>query len=91
VAISVDPDILIIDEVLGVGDMAFQAKCRERILRFREMGKTILCVSHASTTLQDLCTRAVWLDHGRIVDEGPIGRLLEAYKAAMTGSHAVAL
>jgi ABC-type polysaccharide/polyol phosphate transport system ATPase subunit len=85
VAVSVDPDVLIIDEVLGVGDMAFQAKCRERILRFRQMGKTILCVSHANTTLQDLCTRAVWLDHGRIVDDGPIGRILESYKAAMLG------
>jgi len=84
VAVSVDPDILIIDEVMGVGDMAFQAKCRERILRFRQMGKTILCVSHASATLQDLCTRAVWLDHGRIVDDGPIGRLLEAYNTAMS-------
>jgi len=84
VAVSVDPDILIIDEVLGVGDMAFQAKCRERILQFRKSGKTILCVSHASTTLQDLCTRAVWLDHGRIMDDGEIGRVLEAYKTAMS-------
>jgi len=41
-------------------------------------------VSHASTTLQDLCTRAVWLDHGRIVDDGPIPRVLDAYKAAMS-------
>jgi len=84
VAVSVDPDILIIDEVLGVGDLAFQAKCRERILRFRQMGKTILCVSHASATLQDFCTRAIWLDHGRIVDDGPVPRLLEAYKIAMS-------
>jgi ABC-type polysaccharide/polyol phosphate transport system ATPase subunit len=84
VAVIVDPDILIIDEVLGVGDMAFQAKCRERILRFRQMGKTMLCVSHASLTLPELCTRAVWLDHGKLIADGPIGRVLEDYKRAMS-------
>jgi len=84
VAISVDPDILIIDEVLGVGDMAFQAKCRERILSFRNAGKTILCVSHAAVTLEELCTRGIRLDHGRIVDDGPIARVLGSYKSAMS-------
>jgi len=84
VAVSVDPDILIIDEVLGVGDLAFQAKCRERILKFRHSGKTILCVSHAGTTLKDLCTRGVRLDHGRVVDDGPIARVLEAYQTAVS-------
>ena len=83
VAVSVDPDILIIDEVLGVGDLAFQAKCRERILQFRHSGKTILCVSHAGPTLKDLCTRGVRLDHGRVIDDGPIARVLDAYQAAV--------
>jgi len=84
VAVCVDPDILIIDEVLGVGDLAFFAKCQERILSFRHAGKTILCVSHSTSTLKDLCTRAIWLDHGRLVDDGPLGRVLDAYKAAMS-------
>jgi len=73
VAVSVDPDILIIDEVLGVGDVAFFAKCQERILQFRRAGKTILCVSHSIPTLKDLCTRAIWLDHGRMLEGRPAG------------------
>jgi lipopolysaccharide transport system ATP-binding protein len=90
VAVNVDPDILIIDEVLGVGDVAFQAKCRERIMQFRESGKTILCVSHAGDTLKDLCQRAIWLDHGRVVRDGPINRILEDYTQAMTSQAAAA-
>jgi lipopolysaccharide transport system ATP-binding protein len=83
VATCVNPDILIIDEVLGVGDLAFGAKCRERIMQFRRAGKTILCVSHSNDTLRDLCERAIWLNHGQIVDDGPIARVVEAYKSAM--------
>jgi ABC-type polysaccharide/polyol phosphate transport system ATPase subunit len=83
VASSANPDILIIDEVLGVGDLAFAAKCRERIMQFRRAGKTILCVSHSNDTLKDLCERAVWLDHGQVMDDGPIARVVEAYKSAM--------
>jgi lipopolysaccharide transport system ATP-binding protein len=79
VAINVNPDILIIDEVLGVGDHAFFKKCLERIMRFRGEGKTILCVSHSLETLKDLCSRAIWLDHGRLVDTGPVSQLIDAY------------
>ena len=84
VAVCVDPDILMIDEVLGVGDVAFFAKCQERIMQFRRSGKTILCVSHSTATLKDLCTRAIWLHHGRLMDDGPLGRVMDAYKAAMS-------
>jgi len=83
VAINVDPDILIIDEVLGVGDYAFQTKCFERIMQFRKAGKTILCVSHSSQTLKDICTRGVWLNHGRVIQQGPLAAVLEAYQSAM--------
>jgi len=83
VATCVNPDILIIDEVLGVGDLKFAAKCRERIMQFRRAEKTILCVSHSNDTLRDLCERAIRLDHGQIVDDGPIVRVVEAYKKAM--------
>jgi len=83
VATCVNPDLLIIDEVLGVGDLAFGTKCRERIMQFRRAGKTILCVSHSNDTLRDLCERAIWLSHGQVVDDGPIARVVEAYKNAM--------
>jgi ABC-type polysaccharide/polyol phosphate transport system ATPase subunit len=79
VAVNVDPNILIIDEVLGVGDQAFFTKCLERIMQFRREGKTILCVSHALGTLEELCNRAIWLDHGRVVQTGPVKELIDTY------------
>jgi ABC-type polysaccharide/polyol phosphate transport system ATPase subunit len=89
VATCVNPDLLIIDEVLGVGDLAFGVKCRERIMQFRRAEKTILCVSHSNDTLKDLCERAIWLDHGRLMEDGPILHVVESYKNAMQ-EHAVA-
>jgi ABC-type polysaccharide/polyol phosphate transport system ATPase subunit len=84
VAVSVNPDLLIIDEVLGVGDLSFQAKCLERIMEFRRAGKTMLCVSHSNETLMGLCDRAIWLDHGRLMEYGPIARVVEAYRNAVS-------
>lgn len=84
VAVSVNPDILIIDEVLGVGDLSFQAKCLERIMQFRQAGKTMLCVSHSNETLMSLCDQAMWLDHGHLMECGPIARVVEAYKNAVS-------
>jgi ABC-type polysaccharide/polyol phosphate transport system ATPase subunit len=81
VAVNVNPDILIIDEVLGVGDHDFFKKCLDRIMRFRREGKTILCVSHSLQTLQELCSRAIWLDHGRLVETGPVKQVIAAYTA----------
>jgi ABC-type polysaccharide/polyol phosphate transport system ATPase subunit len=89
VATCVNPDILIIDEVLGVGDLAFGAKCRERIMQFRRAEKTILCVSHSNDTLRDLCERAIWLSHGQLMDDGPILRVVEAYKQSMGAAQEV--
>jgi ABC-type polysaccharide/polyol phosphate transport system ATPase subunit len=80
VAANVDPDILIIDEVIAVGDRSFQLKCLEKIHEFRAKGKTMVCVSHASTTIQELCDRALWLDHGEIMLDGPIGDVVAAYQ-----------
>jgi lipopolysaccharide transport system ATP-binding protein len=80
VAINVDPEILLIDEVLAVGDGAFQAKCFEQIHQFRRAGKTLLCVSHAVGMVQELCDRAIWLDHGELVMSGRIGDVIEAYE-----------
>lgn len=79
IAVHVDPDILIIDEVLAVGDQAFQAKCFERIRQFRTEGKTLLFVSHATKLVSEICSRGLWLEHGRVVMEGSAGEVLEAY------------
>jgi ABC-type polysaccharide/polyol phosphate transport system ATPase subunit len=79
VAMNVDPDILIIDEVIAVGDAAFQAKCFERIRSFRRAGKTFICVSHSKALLMDICDTAVWLDHGQMMMHGPIAQVFSAY------------
>src|SRR5437667_2868809 len=79
VALNLDPTILIVDEVLAVGDQAFQEKCFEKIDEFRKAGKTLLCVSHSPGLLQQLCDRALWLDRGELMMDGPIGKVLSAY------------
>jgi ABC-type polysaccharide/polyol phosphate transport system ATPase subunit len=90
VAINVDPDFLIVDEVLAVGDRSFQAKCYEKIMDFKRNGKGLLCVSHAATTIQQLCERAIWLDHGEIVMDGATSDVVEAYAGkAAAGTAAV--
>jgi len=66
VAVHVDPDVLLIDEVLAVGDEAFQAKCIERVRAFQQEGRTIVLVTHALDTVIEICDRAAMLDHGRL-------------------------
>ncbi len=70
VAVHVDPDILIVDEVLAVGDAAFQQKCLDRIRLFQHQGKTILFVSHSAAQITSLCTRAVLLSRGHVLFDG---------------------
>jgi ABC-type polysaccharide/polyol phosphate transport system ATPase subunit len=79
VALNLEPSILIIDEVLAVGDQAFQEKCFEKVLEFRESGKTLLCVSHSPAILLRLCDRALWLDHGELMMDGNALEVLQAY------------
>jgi ABC-type polysaccharide/polyol phosphate transport system ATPase subunit len=79
VAVSVDPAILLIDEVLAVGDEAFQRKCLAKIEEFQKEGRTIIFVSHALTTVAEMCHRALWLDQGRIRTIGPADRVVEEY------------
>src|SRR5450755_93125 len=83
VAINRDPEILLIDEILAVGDAAFQAKCIEKVHEFRNAGKTLLCVSH-SNMIRQLCDRAIWLDHGELILSGPVDDVLEAYAGRQT-------
>jgi len=83
VAINRDPEILLIDEVLAVGDAAFQAKCIDKIHDFRRAGKTLLFVSH-SNMVQQLCDRALWLDHGELILSGPVTEVSRAYAGRQT-------
>jgi ABC-type polysaccharide/polyol phosphate transport system ATPase subunit len=86
VAINMEPDILLVDEVLAVGDSAFQEKCFRRIREFRHAGKSLLCVSHASGMVQELCDRAIWLDHGEVVMNGAIAEVMDGYNRRLAGS-----
>jgi len=79
VAIHLDPEVLLVDEVLAVGDAAFQQKCFDKILDFRKAGKTLVCVSHASGMVQHFCERALWLDHGELVMDGKLDEVFDAY------------
>jgi ABC-type polysaccharide/polyol phosphate transport system ATPase subunit len=79
VAINVNPDILLIDEVLAVGDAAFVPKCLDRIDDFRRRQKTILFVSHDLATVEKVCDRVVWLKNGRVMTIGEPKRVVDAY------------
>jgi len=83
IAINVDPDILIIDEVLAVGDEAFQRKCLDRIEEIQSAGKTIIFVTHNVDITKEICTRVVMLEGGRIVKEGPPREVVSYYHQAM--------
>lgn len=79
VATDADPDILIVDEILSVGDEAFQRKSAERMDSFRERGVTILLVSHNMSVIEELCQRAAWLDHGQLRALGPAASVVHQY------------
>lgn len=79
VSINVDPDILIVDEALAVGDMKFQLKCMDKFNEFRDRGKTILFVTHDINSVKRFCTRAVWINSGEIIEQGDVNRVTDAY------------
>jgi ABC-2 type transport system ATP-binding protein len=79
IAAHLDPDILLLDEVLSVGDAGFQAKCMGRIHDFRRSDKTLVIVTHAVQQIVELCDRAILIEHGIVVDDGPPGRVGDAY------------
>ena len=84
VAISVDPDILIIDEVLAVGDQAFQLKCYDKIGEFRRRKKTIIFVTHGLDTVRQLCDKAVWLAAGEVRAQGAVESVLGHYLTSVS-------
>jgi len=79
VAAQFEPDIIIVDEALAVGDQQFQQKCTTRVQEMIAAGKTLLFVSHSAHDVAKLCRRALWLDHGRLVMDGPPEQVLASY------------
>jgi ABC-type polysaccharide/polyol phosphate transport system ATPase subunit len=88
IATAIDPEILLVDEVLSVGDLAFQQKARERMRDMVDRAHLLVMVSHDLDTLPKICNRAIWLDHGRMVKEGPIDQVIAAYRASATQTRA---
>ncbi|MBJ3817088.1 ABC transporter ATP-binding protein [Shimwellia pseudoproteus] len=80
---QVDPDILIIDEVLAVGDISFQTKCLKTINDFKRRGVTILFVSHNMSDVEKICDRVVWIENHHLREIGPATEVVEKYKQAM--------
>lgn len=87
VAINVDPDILVVDEVLAVGDAEFQEKCRQKFIDFKEAGKTVILVSHSMGQVQDMCDHAAWLSHGELVKVGTASETIKAYIDSLPSTH----
>jgi len=86
VATDVEPDILLVDEALSVGDERFQMKCHDRMEAFRKAGKTVLLVSHALDAVRANCRRAIWIHEGRFVRDGDSAAVTEAYHQWSVGA-----
>lgn len=79
VAINVEPDILVVDEVLAVGDAEFQEKCVQKFKDFKKAGRTVILVSHDMNAIQTMCDHAAWLNHGDLVATGPAKTTIKSY------------
>ncbi len=79
VAINIDPDVLLVDEVLAVGDAVFQRRCNEKFADFRRAGKTVVIVSHAADAMRTMCDKVAWLEGGRVVAEGRAKDVVDDY------------
>lgn len=84
IAVHTDPESLLVDEVLAVGDAAFQQKCLDKISEFKREGRTVLFVSHNLYLVQQFCTRAIWLEKGKIQRMGSVDQVIASYAAAVT-------
>jgi ABC-2 type transport system ATP-binding protein/lipopolysaccharide transport system ATP-binding protein len=80
VATAYEPEVLIVDEILGVGDESFQQKCTDRISQFRNNGTSILVVSHSMASIEKMCQRVAWLNHGKIELVGKPDEVISAYR-----------
>jgi lipopolysaccharide transport system ATP-binding protein len=86
VAAHLDPDVLIVDEVLAVGDAGFQKKCLDAMEDLRSGGRTVLFVSHNMAAVENLCTRCIWIDNGQVRQDGSTRQVIEAYMATFADS-----
>jgi ABC-type polysaccharide/polyol phosphate transport system ATPase subunit len=86
VAAHFEPQIMLVDEVLAVGDMAFQKKCLGKMDQVARTGRTILFVSHQMSQIRRLCQRCIWIDHSRVRMDGPAGEVVSSYEAAQMDS-----
>ena len=82
IATQVKADILVVDEILAVGDFRFQQKCKERMKHLMSNGTTVLFVSHSDEQVIEICNRAIWLDHGKLMADGPAAEVCKEYRAA---------
>lgn len=82
IATLVTADILVVDEILAVGDFKFQEKCKIRMAEMMGKGTTVLFVSHSEEQVKELCTRAIWLDHGVLREDGPVDIVCDHYREA---------
>ncbi|HSL73196.1 MAG TPA: ABC transporter ATP-binding protein [Ilumatobacteraceae bacterium] len=85
VAVNLDPDVLLVDEVLAVGDEVFQLKCMSRIKQFQDEGRTIVLVTHAAETVRQICGRAIVLDHGNLVIDDEPGKAIRVFREYLHG------
>ncbi len=83
IATQVQADILVVDEILAVGDFKFQQKCKERMKHLMGKGTTVLFVSHNDAQVKEICKRAIWLNHGEVMADGPAAEVCDKYRAAM--------
>ena len=83
IATQVQADILVVDEILAVGDFKFQQKCKERMKHLMGKGTTVLFVSHSDDQVKEICQRAIWLSHGEVMADGPAAEVCDKYRAAM--------
>lgn len=83
IATVVDPEILIVDEILSVGDMAFQAKSEAKMRSMIGGGTTVLYVSHSINSIKSICDKAVWLDHGKVIKMGPAEEICDEYSKSI--------
>lgn len=86
VATAIDAQTILLDEILAVGDAAFQSLCQSRIARYVESGATIVLVSHDLDTIEAMCSRAIWLSQGQIVADGPSAEVVSRYRGGGAGA-----